>query len=99
MGAAGTAVTAREAEVLALVGRHLTNAQIAAELFISVRTVEAHVAALLRKTQLPDRRTLARQVAVGAAGARRAAGAGDAVHRPGRRARRADGWRSASTAS
>ncbi len=63
MDAVGTAVTARESEVLALVGRHLTNAQIAAELFISVRTVEAHVAALLRKTQLPDRRSLARQVA------------------------------------
>jgi predicted ATPase/DNA-binding CsgD family transcriptional regulator len=58
-----TAVTAREADVLALVGRHLTNAQIAAELFISVRTVEAHVAALLRKTQLHDRRTLARLAA------------------------------------
>jgi predicted ATPase/DNA-binding CsgD family transcriptional regulator len=56
-------LTRRESEVLALVGRHLTNAQIAAELFISVRTVEAHVAALLRKTQLPDRRMLARQLA------------------------------------
>ena len=63
VGAVGTAVTAREAEVLALVGRHLTNAQIAAELFISVRTVEAHVAALLRKTQPPDRRALARLAA------------------------------------
>jgi predicted ATPase/DNA-binding CsgD family transcriptional regulator len=57
-------VTAREAEVLALVGRHLTNAQIAAELFISVRTVEAHVAALLRKMEVSDRRTLARRAAV-----------------------------------
>jgi DNA-binding CsgD family transcriptional regulator len=53
-------VTAREAEVLALVGRHLTNAQIASELFISVRTVEAHVAALLRKMGVPDRRAIAR---------------------------------------
>ena len=61
MGAMGAwpTVTAREAEVLALVGRHMTNTQIAAELVISVRTVEAHVAALLRKTQLPDRRALA----------------------------------------
>jgi predicted ATPase/DNA-binding CsgD family transcriptional regulator len=53
-------VTTREAEVLALVARHLTNAQIADALFISTRTVETHVSALLRKLQLPDRRSLAR---------------------------------------
>jgi predicted ATPase len=55
---------------LALVGRHLTNAQIAAELFISVRTVESHVAALLRKLQLPDRRALARHTGASGAAAR-----------------------------
>jgi predicted ATPase/DNA-binding CsgD family transcriptional regulator len=66
-----TEVTPREAEVLALVGQHLTNAQIADALFISVRTVETHVAALLRKLQVPDRRTLARQV-----GAERSVGGG-----------------------
>jgi predicted ATPase/DNA-binding CsgD family transcriptional regulator len=53
-------LTAREAEVLALVARHLTNAQIADELVISPRTVESHVSAMLRKLQLPDRRSLAR---------------------------------------
>ena len=58
--AKGPDVTAREAEVLALIGRHLTNAQIAEALFISVRTVESHVSALLRKLELPDRRSLAR---------------------------------------
>jgi predicted ATPase/DNA-binding CsgD family transcriptional regulator len=56
----GTELTAREAEVLALVARHLTNAQIADSLFISQRTVESHVSAMLRKLQLPDRRSLAR---------------------------------------
>jgi predicted ATPase/DNA-binding CsgD family transcriptional regulator len=61
---AGTAVTAREAEVLALVGQHLTNAQIAQALSISVRTVDSHVAALLRKLQARDRRSLARKAAV-----------------------------------
>ncbi len=52
-------VSDREAEVLALVGDHLTNAEIAGRLFISVRTVESHVSSLLRKLGLTDRRTLA----------------------------------------
>ena len=56
----GPEVTAREAEVLALIARHLTNAQIADALFISTRTVESHISAMLRKLQLPDRRSLAR---------------------------------------
>ena len=55
-----TDVTAREAEVLALVAGHLTNAQIAEQLFLSVRTVESHISSLLRKLQLSDRRSLAR---------------------------------------
>ncbi|MFB4316817.1 LuxR C-terminal-related transcriptional regulator [Actinomadura sp. 21ATH] len=52
-------VSAREAEVLAAVGRHLTNVQIAHRLHISVRTVESHVSSLLRKYGVPDRRALA----------------------------------------
>ena len=56
----GGELTGREAEVLALIARHLTNAQIADALFISQRTVESHVSAMLRKLQLPDRRSLAR---------------------------------------
>ena len=50
-GPYGAAVSEREAEVLAAVRDHLTNAEIAARLYISVRTVESHVSSLLRKLQ------------------------------------------------
>jgi predicted ATPase/DNA-binding CsgD family transcriptional regulator len=56
-------ISAREAEVLALLGEHLSNAEIAAQLFISVRTVESHVSSLLRKLEVPDRRALSRRAA------------------------------------
>lgn len=52
-------ISRREAEVLELVGEHLSNAEIGARLFISVRTVESHVSSLLRKLEVPDRRALA----------------------------------------
>jgi predicted ATPase/DNA-binding CsgD family transcriptional regulator len=53
------AVTPREAEVLAALGSHLTNAQIANQLHLSVRTVESYVASLLRKLGVSNRRDLA----------------------------------------
>ncbi|WP_239151697.1 ATP-binding protein [Virgisporangium aurantiacum] len=52
-------ISARESEILALVGQRRSNAEIGAQLFISVRTVEAHVSSLLRKLGAPDRRALA----------------------------------------
>jgi predicted ATPase/DNA-binding CsgD family transcriptional regulator len=52
---AAAGVTAREAETLAAIGRRLTNREIAARMFISVRTVESHVSSLLRKLGLPGR--------------------------------------------
>jgi DNA-binding NarL/FixJ family response regulator len=48
-------VTDREREVLTLVGRGLTNAEIAGELFISVATAKAHVARLFTKLDARDR--------------------------------------------
>src|SRR5689334_9425758 len=53
-------VTAREAEVLALVAAGLTNAEAAERLFLSRRTVETHVARLLAKTGAADRSQLRR---------------------------------------
>jgi predicted ATPase/class 3 adenylate cyclase/DNA-binding CsgD family transcriptional regulator len=53
-------VTPKEGEVLELVGEHLTNAEIAARLYVSVRTVESHVSSLLRKFQVTNRHELAR---------------------------------------
>jgi predicted ATPase/DNA-binding CsgD family transcriptional regulator len=53
-------VTGRETEVLAAVAQRLSNREIAERLFLSVRTVESHVSALLRKLGAPDRAGLAR---------------------------------------
>lgn len=53
-------VTGRESEVLAAIGLRLTNREIAAQMCISVRTVESHVSALLRKLAAPDRAGLIR---------------------------------------
>jgi DNA-binding CsgD family transcriptional regulator len=52
---ASSGVTAREAEVLRLLGEGLSNADIAAKLFLSVRTVETHVSSLLAKLQARSR--------------------------------------------
>jgi DNA-binding CsgD family transcriptional regulator len=52
-------VTGREVEVLECLGARLTNAEIGERLYISIRTVESHVSALLRKLGEPDRRRLA----------------------------------------
>lgn len=52
-------VSKREAQVLAAIGSRLSNAEIAASLHISVRTVESHVSSLLRKHGVSDRLALA----------------------------------------
>lgn len=53
-------LTPREREVMRLIARGYTYREVAAELFVSVKTVETHVSAVLRKLQLSNRHELAR---------------------------------------
>ena len=53
-------LTPREVEVLTLIARGYTYREAATELFVSTRTIETHVSAVLRKLQLSNRRELAR---------------------------------------
>jgi len=53
-------LTAREADVLRLIARGYTYKEIARRLQISVKTVETHVSAVLRKLQLSTRHELTR---------------------------------------
>ncbi|KGM13105.1 LuxR C-terminal-related transcriptional regulator [Cellulomonas bogoriensis] len=56
-------LSAREREVMRLIARGYTYREVAGELFISVKTVETHVSAVLRKLQLSSRHELTRWAA------------------------------------
>ncbi|MFB6610098.1 LuxR C-terminal-related transcriptional regulator [Agromyces sp. NPDC056379] len=51
-------LSAREQEVMRLIARGYSYKEVAAELFISTKTVETHVSAVLRKLQLSSRHEL-----------------------------------------
>ncbi len=53
-------LTPREREVMRLIARGYTYREVASELVLSVKTVETHVSAVLRKLQLSDRHELQR---------------------------------------
>ena len=54
------ALTPRERDVLRLIARGYTYKEIARELVLSVKTIETHVSAVLRKLQLSNRHELSR---------------------------------------
>jgi DNA-binding CsgD family transcriptional regulator len=56
-------LTARQVDVLRLLGQGYTNAQIASQLVVSVRTVDSHVAAVLGKLGAASRREAAARAA------------------------------------
>ena len=51
-------LTAREQEVLRLIARGYSYKEVAARLHLSVKTIETHVSAVLRKLQLSNRHQL-----------------------------------------
>ena len=61
-------LTRRQHDVLGLLADGCTNAQIAERLFISAKTVDHHVSAILAKLQAPDRATAGRIARLGVPG-------------------------------
>jgi DNA-binding NarL/FixJ family response regulator len=59
---AASILTRREREIAWYVAGGLTNPEIAAELHLSPRTVEHHVANILRKLDVPSRRAVAQMM-------------------------------------
>jgi two-component system response regulator NreC len=60
VGGSDTPLTPRESEVLACVAQGMTNQEVAAKLFISVRTVETHKTNIMQKLGIEDTAKLIR---------------------------------------
>jgi DNA-binding NarL/FixJ family response regulator len=54
-------LTTRQAEVLRLLDGGLTNAELAERLYLSVKTVDHHVSAILTKLDITNRRNVVRR--------------------------------------
>ena len=54
-------LTSRQIEVLRLIGEGLTNAELADRLYLSAKTVDHHVSAILTKLDVPGRRDAIRR--------------------------------------
>jgi DNA-binding CsgD family transcriptional regulator len=61
------ALTARELQVATLVTEGLTNRQVAAQLFVTVKTVEMHLSHVFAKLGVSNRAGLVREVALAGA--------------------------------
>lgn len=66
----GSALTASERRVAGLAATGLTNREVAAQLFMSAKTVEAHLASAYRKLGIRSRAQLGARLGVGPAGAK-----------------------------
>ena len=83
MNAATDRLTARELEVAGLVADGLTNAEVAAVLFLSSGTVRKHLDNIFAKTGARNRTVLARQFALATAEIPALGGGYFASHRQG----------------
>jgi DNA-binding CsgD family transcriptional regulator len=76
-------LTGRQMEIAGLIAAHLTNQEIAERLYLSIRTVDSHVSAILGKLEVTNRRHAAQRCQdLGIVGARRVQSEGELRTKP-----------------